>query len=97
MGLRGPAYFGVLVNGTLMEIDGGLALKYFNDCGGQMYAYTLWDAIPKHPLRISDPTMMFIQSQPWSADLESNVYMIINGTKWPIMGGLNQTAGIGVK
>jgi hypothetical protein len=52
--------------------------------------------IPKHPLLVNDPLMMFAYT-PNKGQLESDTFMIINGTKWPIMGGMNQTSSMGVK
>jgi hypothetical protein len=96
-GQRGPSFYGWLVNGTIMPIS-GFAGKFFNDCAVEILAYTLWDAIPKHQYELNDPLMMFAHAQPpYSGTLESDTFLIINGTKWPIMGGLNQTSGAGVK
>lgn len=47
---------------------------------------------------MNDPLMMFAHVQPPSSGtLESDTFLIINGTKWPIMGGMNQTSSTGVK
>lgn len=53
--------------------------------------------MPKHPLQLNDPLMMFYRVSPPSPELESDMYLIINGTKWPILGASNHTAGHGVK
>lgn len=46
---------------------------------------------------MNDPLMMFVNVYPPSSSLESDTFLIINGTKWPIMGGMNQTLSTGVK
>lgn len=81
-----------------MTIIDPQAYKFFNtNCGAHISAYSLWYAIPKHDLIINDLSMMFAHVDNGSATLESDTYMIINGTKWPIMGGMNQTLSTGVK
>jgi hypothetical protein len=78
------------MNGTLMQISSANAYKFFNGCANKIYSYNIWQAIPKHPLLMNDPLMMFAHVQPPSSGtLESDTFLIINGTKWPIMGGLN--------
>ena len=93
----GPPRYGWLVNGTLIEIQYPQANKFFDDCGGKILAYSLWNAIPKHSLLMNDLTMMFAHVQSGAENLESDTFLIINGTKWPIMGGMNQTLSTGVK
>lgn len=46
---------------------------------------------------MNDPLMMFVNVDSPSSSLESDTFLIINGTKWPIMGGMNQTLNTGVK
>lgn len=46
---------------------------------------------------MNDPLMMFVKVESPSGTLESDTFLIINGTKWPIMGGMNQTLSTGVK
>lgn len=40
---------------------------------------------------------MFAQFKAGENDLESDIFMIINGTRWPIVGRMNQTLSSGVK
>ena len=81
-----------------MDIRIFLAEKFFIvTCGAQISAYSLWYAIPKHELLMNDPSMMFAHIDNPPSSLESDTYLIINGTKWPIMGGMNQTLNTGVK
>ncbi len=94
---RGPFYYAWLVNGTLMEIGLSQYSRFFKDCGIRIYSYTHWSALPKHPLLINDPALMFAQLKQGENSLESDMFMIINGTKWPIIGRMNQTLSSGVK
>jgi hypothetical protein len=40
---------------------------------------------------------MFAHNMNASSTLQFDTYLIINGSKWPIVGGLNHTASAGVK
>lgn len=92
---KGPYDFGLLVNSTLMTISPQVAYTKFNYQCPFKIAGMLMNAIPRHPLIINDPLMMFAHTSN-RGQLESDTFMIINGTKWPILGGLNQTYSMGV-
>lgn len=95
-GSKGPFEFGLLVNSTLMTISSQVAYTKFNyECPFRV-ASMLMHVIPKHPLLINDPLTMFAHTTN-KGQLEWDTFMIINGTKWPILGGMNQTLSMGVK
>lgn len=59
----------------------------------QFIVRTLWDVIPKHELLINDPNLMVAFAEDTK---EFPVYLIINGTKMPLLGGFNQTNNFGI-
>lgn len=47
-----------------MTMESIQIFRLFNlDCGNKIPAYSLWDAIPKHNLKMNDPSMMFVRIQ----------------------------------
>jgi hypothetical protein len=90
----GP-YFGWPVNGSLMLIDYYSAFRITVGIDGQYITKSLWDNIPKHALFISDPNIMVAYAKD-STDPSMQFFLLINQTKWPFLGGGNQTLSFGI-
>lgn len=81
------------VNGSLMLISSSLMQRLTNKLKAQFLVRTLWDVIPKHSMLINDPNVMVAFAPDTK---EFPVYLLINGTKMPFLGGLNQTSNFGI-
>ncbi len=84
--------YGWSVNGTLMLLDYYAAFRITGG-DGQFIGTQLWANIPKHNLTVIDPNLMVAYA---TDGVEFTHFLLINGTKWPFLGGGNQTASWGI-
>jgi len=84
------------VNHTFLVLNYKSAHKITNTIqNSQFIARSIWDVIPKHRLIINDPNVRVAYAKD-SKDFRKQYFLIVNGTKWPFIGGANQTATWGI-
>ena len=86
--------YGWPVNGSLMLVDYYSIFRITDSGSGSQYICSqLWANMPKHNLTIIDPNLMVAYA---TDGVEFTHFLLINGTKWPFLGGGNQTASMGI-
>ena len=83
------------INGSLLLIDYRTSQKFIGGTDYQLIQKRLWDNMPTHPFSISDPSAMVIYATD-STDYSQQYFLVINQTKMPFLGGLNQTSNYGI-